>query len=499
METLLSYDEIIDAVKGFSISSQKNAFFTSVQTDSRLVTENTLFVPLMGEFQNGHKYIPQAIEKGATVIFINDEEYKNQKSFYEKLADEKKSVLFVIVKNTLHALQNAAEFYVSKFPDLLKIAVTGSSGKTTTKEMLVSVAKAHFGEEQTVYTKGNFNSETGLPLSVFQIRKNHKCGIFEMGMNRENEIGEISAVLKPEFAIITNIGTAHIGILGSRENIAREKRKIFDYIPEDGAAVVPQSDDFADFCTENVKGKIIKFGKSVDEKISGVKFIKDNGIFGTEFSVDGLDVKLPLSGEYNYSNALSVVALARQIGISVTEIKKGLENVTSVGGRMEIKPAELCTDDGKNVKKIVLIKDFYNANPDSMKKGIEFVASLCDFNEKVFVLADMKELGAESKKNHKEIGEILSKIILKNDSAVLVYLIGDEMKCAYDVLLPIFQEKCQGFKKLFWNKENSAENFNQISEDIKNSVSENSVIMFKGSHSMNLELLCDILQGRKNG
>ena len=185
-ESLMTADEVLDSMYGSFIVGEKNKenfYFDSVVTDSRNVCKNSLFVPLIGQSQNGHKYIPQAIEKGATVIFVAEQEYNLEKVRYNEMAAKNEFVCFVIVENTLTALQYTAAAYVEKFPYLIKVAVTGSSGKTTTKEMIVSVLKQKFN---VVYTQGNFNSETGLPLSVFNIRKEHEVGVFEMGMNRKN-------------------------------------------------------------------------------------------------------------------------------------------------------------------------------------------------------------------------------------------------------------------------------------------------------------------------
>ena len=285
-ESLLDLNTLVSACNGSLISNASECFFTSVVTDSRNVLKNSLFVPLVGEFQNGHKYIPQAVEKGASVVLVNRNEATEDLSSFA-------SVVFIAVDNTLHALQAAARAYAQKVAsNMIRVSVTGSSGKTTTKEMLVSVCKEHFGADSVAYTKGNFNSETGLPLSIFQIRGDEKIGIFEMGMNRKNEIGEISDVWRSQYGIITNIGNAHIGILGSRENIALEKRKSFDYIPAFGAAFVPADDDFADLCTENVKGKVVRFGKNISQAESGVKFIESLGLAGSRFSLDGLEITL---------------------------------------------------------------------------------------------------------------------------------------------------------------------------------------------------------------
>ena len=432
-KSLLSLDSLLAATNGTvlaecGIQNENAGFgFGYVVTDSRYVTAGAMFVPLIGENQNGHKYIPQAIENGATVVLVNKSDYEQNNDFYKELvaAGKFEAVTVVLVENTLHALQAAAKTYAQKVAsNMIRVSITGSSGKTTTKEMLVSVCKKHFGEEAVAYTKGNFNSETGLPLSMFQIRGDEKIGIFEMGMNRKNEIGEISAVWQSQYGIITNIGTAHIGLLGSRENIAQEKRKSFDYIPATGAAFVPAQDDFADYCTEKVCGKVVKFGKSVAPEVSGVTFVEDLGVNGTAFSVDGLQITLPLAGEYNYQNALGVIALAKEIGITPQEIKAGLEGMSAISGRMDIKSIKL-----KNGSTVKAVCDFYNANLDSMEKVIDFCGKQNNFEQKIFVLADMKELGETSASAHTQIG----KAVAQTDAS-LVILTGPEMKAACTVL-----------------------------------------------------------------
>ena len=484
MESLLTKEELLLAVKGTQLGSAE-CFFNDVQTDSRNVSADKpcMFVPLMGEFQNGHKYIPDVLKDGkkASVVLINKAEYQEKTVFYDELSASNPAVCFILVENTLHALQDAAEVYVTKkCQKMILVSITGSSGKTTTKELMVSVAKAHFGDAGVAYTYGNLNSETGLPLSVFKIRGDEKIGIFEMGMNRVNEIGEISKVLKSRYGIITNIGTAHIGILGSRENIALEKRKSLAYIPSDGAAIVGAADDFADFCTEGGRGKIVKFGFDVPESVSGVHFIEDKGLFGTDFELDGLSVHLPLSGKYNYLNALSVIACAKEIGIPSADIKKGLESVASLSGRMEVCEATL-----RSGKKSILIKDCYNANLDSMMKVIDFCGELKNVGKKIFVLADMKELGAESKKSHEAIGSRISEV-----KPELVYFVGTEMKYAFDAAL-------SGDEKINakWLDSSSDSNFEKIAGDINLFAGDNDVILLKGSHSMQLEKLVPLLCG----
>ena len=483
--SLLSLDALLSAVNGTIAGTERSDFgFSYVVTDSRFVSAGAMFVPLIGEAQNGHKYIPQAIDTGATVVLANKSDYEQNNSFYKELESAGKlaAITLILVENTLYALQAAAKAYAQKVAqNMIRVSITGSSGKTTTKEMLVSVCKKHFGDDAVAYTKGNFNSETGLPLSMFQIKGDEKIGIFEMGMNRKNEIGEISNVWQSQYGIITNIGTAHIGILGSRQNIAEEKRKSFDYIPQTGAAFVPVDDDFADFCTEKVRGKVVKFGRTVSSGQNGVTFIEDLGLNGTKFSVDGVEITLPLAGEYNYQNALGVIALAKEIGISAQEIKAGLEGVAAISGRMDIKQITL-----KNGAKVNAVCDFYNANLDSMEKVIDFCSKQSNFEQKIFVLADMKELGAASFKSHTQIG----KDIAATD-ATLVILAGPEMKAACDILE---KEKDVAGRNVLYFENNDDAFYEAAASKILAFVKSDALILFKGSHSMALEKLLPLIQ-----
>ena len=479
--SLLNLNEILSAVDGKFVGNEKNKAefaFSSVTTDSRNVKKESLFVPLIGQNQNGHKYIPSAIEKGASVIFVEENEYNSEPEKYDYLAEKNPFLSFIVVKNTLKALQDSAAAYVEKFPSLIKVGITGSSGKTTTKEMVVSVLKQKFN---VVYTQGNFNSETGLPLSVFNIRAEHEVGVFEMGMNRKDEIGEIAAVLKPKYALITNIGTAHIGILGSRKNIAIEKRKIFKYIPQDGVAFIPAEDDFAEFLGENVRGSIIYYGDSVPEKKSGAKYVEDLGLGGTEFLLDGIKVHLKNPGIYNYRNALGACAVGKVLGLSTEQIKNGLENVDSVNGRMETTEISL-----KNGANVTLIKDCYNANPDSMLSVLEFCSSLKNVNEKIYVLGDMLELGEKSVSEHEKVA-----LKAADSNPKLLLLIGKEMKSGFDAV-----EK-NGFKNARYIKQHDENAVEQAGKEILLAAKNDDVVLIKASRGIALERIVSVISGEE--
>lgn len=514
--SLLSVNEVVSAVKGTAIKNiDDNVFaFTSVVTDSRQVVDGSLFVPLVGENQDGHKYIPASIEKGAVAIFLNKTEFDKQRDFYDALTEKFSNVLFVVVENTLYALQDAAAFYVQKFPALIKIGVTGSSGKTTTKEMIAACLREKYN---VIANEGNLNSETGVALSAFKIRKEHEVGVFEMGMNRANEIAETANIIKPNFALVTNIGTAHVGLLGSREAIAREKKNVFNFIGKDGAVFVPSGDDFENFLCENVAGKIVKYGDvsamgasaadahendaSVSE--SDVKFIADRGFGGTAFELDGVEITLPLAGSYNYKNALGAVAVARYFDVSAKQIKHALESIGQISGRAEVENVVL-----KNDANVVVFKDCYNANPDSMSKAIEFCASAYGASanaatsasgnvlasggvsatgtpsamKKIFVLGEMYELGNDSDRAHEKVGEEIAEA-----SPDITIFVGNEMKLAFSKAVEL------GYKNGVFVQATDDAAMSKIADIILCRVANNDVILLKGSRGVRLERILDLV------
>ena len=479
----MSFDELLKSVYGKYIGFARNQdifVFSSVTTDSRSVKPGSLFVPLIGENQDGHKYIPAALEAGATAVFVTNSVYEKNSEYYFKLASENLDKTFIAVENNMKALQDAARAYVQKFPNLIKIGITGSSGKTTTKEILASVLRQKY---KVVATEGNFNSETGLPLSVFNIRAEHEAGVFEMGMNRENEIGEIARVLEPNYAIITNIGTAHIGILGSRENIAREKRKIFSYIKENGAAFVPADDDFANFISEGVKGKVVRFGKNVPESESGVSFISNDGLAGTRFAIDGVEARLKVPGIYNYTNALACVACAKILGLGSEQIRAGIEAVESVNGRSSAVIINTKKNSKGESKKVMLMYDCYNANPDSMEKAINLCGSLEIKGRMIFVLGDMKELGETSAEEHSRIGALAT--LSKPD---LIVFVGPEMENGAKAA------KLSGFDNVQYF---SSADVDAVSAFILDYAKDDDFILLKASHSMNFDMIAKKLDARE--
>jgi UDP-N-acetylmuramoyl-tripeptide--D-alanyl-D-alanine ligase len=385
--------------------------FSSVAIDSRKVREGALFVALRGLQADGHLFLAQAFDAGAAAALVTSGGMKE--AGFDPAAVPGK--VLIVVEDTLLALQKLAAAYLDKFPRLLRIGITGSSGKTTTKEITASIVKK---EKTVVMNPGNLNSETGLPLAAFGVKDHHEVGIFEAGMNRKGEIAELASVLKPHIALITNVGSAHVGILGSIEAIAGEKKDIFSQFTGTETALIPEDDPFRDYLARDIKGKVVFYGQKNLEASGKLTAIHDRGLAGTEIVWEGIPADFGLPGFHNVRNALASAALAAEAGISGAAIRKGLADVKSIFGRSEVLRG-----------KTTVIRDCYNANPDSAAEAIK----LCDSTDwpgrRIYILGSMLELGDHEKAAHEKLGELLAR-----SKADKIFLYGEELKSTAAVL-----------------------------------------------------------------
>ncbi len=484
---LLNAAQILDSVEGAELlfaplSSVLRRGFTLAVTDSRNVEPGALFVPLVGEFRDGHDFIEEASNAGASVVFV-EKTRAAEKAHLLRGLYEKNGTLFFAVNSTLSAFQDAAAGYVSLFPGLLKVAVTGSSGKTTVKEMIAAIFSQKY---KTVKNEGNLNSETGLPLSVFNIRREHEAGVFELGMNKKNEISSLARVLCPSLALITNIGNAHIGILGSREAIAREKKSVFAFFDSSCVGFVLASDDFAEFLSDIPKGRVFFFGsKRKDRAVdfgaeSGITEAEDRDLEGFRIRYEGVDIFLPLAGNFNLKNAVGAIALARYAGFSAADIKSGLESVKSPPARCEILRL------GDEYNPLTVIKDCYNANPDSMARALEFASSLPRRGRLILALGSMLELGKASEDAHKRtIESALS------SGASALFLFGKEMQNAWLALsAAVKSASSRRLPCVFL-----PESIKSLSESLGEFASGGDIVLLKGSRAMALERVLPALEG----
>jgi UDP-N-acetylmuramoyl-tripeptide--D-alanyl-D-alanine ligase len=437
------------------------AGFDSVCVDSREAVRGSLFVALPGEKLDGHAFVKAAFRAGAAGALV--ERAKTGAFGLEEAARETGGAL-LLTDNTLRALQNLAAAYIRRFPKLLRIGITGSSGKTTTKELAAAMIGA---ERSVVFNRGNLNSDSGLPLSLFQVRDEHEAGIFEMGMNRKGEIAELASVLRPEIALITNTGSAHIGIIGSERGIALEKKAVFSCFTGKELAILPEDDKFTELLAEGINGKTGYFGKTASKEFGGAVSM---GIYGSTIVWDGVSVNFPLPGGHNVMNALAAAAAARAAGAGGGAIRRGLESAKPLFGRSEI------------IEKggVTILRDCYNANPESMEKAV----SLCDEAEwagrRVYVIGSMLELGGLSKAAHEALGERLAK-----SKADDIFLFGDETKDVCAKLREKLREKPQnGINDKFVLQ---TDDIDELRSKLNERAENGSLVLLKGSRCRALE------------
>ena len=356
---------------------------TGVQIDSRKVRAGDLFVAIPGEKVDGHKFIADVMEKGA-VAALSQQRIEEPKGPY------------ILVESTVTAMKQLAAFYRSSLA-IKVVGITGSVGKTSTKEMIASVLATKY---KVLKTEGNYNNGIGLPLTIFQIEEEHQVAVLEMGISEFGEMHELAGMAQPDICVITNIGLCHLENLKTRDGILKAKTESFAHLATDGIAVLNADDDKLS-TIESVQGKAPVFYGIENHSLCKASImasdIRDCGLEGMEalfLTPEGnMEVHIPIPGEHNVYNALAATAVGRELGLSLEKIKQGIGNVTTISGRTNL----------LHVNQMTVIDDCYNANPVSMKASLEV---LCKAKgRKLAVLGDMGELGDKEKELHYEVGE----------------------------------------------------------------------------------------------
>jgi UDP-N-acetylmuramoyl-tripeptide--D-alanyl-D-alanine ligase len=353
---------------------------TRVSTDSRNINEGDLFVALVGEKFDAHDFIPNIAEKAAAIIVSRMPE--NAASL---------PCVFIEVKDTLAALQQLATRYRT-WHGAKVIGITGSNGKTSTKDLTRAVMSAGF---TTTATIGNLNNHIGVPISVLRIGEQDQCAILEMGMNHPGEIKVLADIARPDAAIITNIGVAHIEYMGSREAIALEKGTLAEAIRADGVVVLNANDEFTPSIAKRCVARVMTAGVGKgDVAALDLRADAQGTAFTLDFSGEKVSTHLPIPGEHMVGNAALAAATGFHSGLSPEAIAEALRSVKLTGGRLET----------KIVRGVTFLDDSYNANPDSMRAGLKTLAGLKTSARHVAVLGRMGELGIHAEREHRDLG-----------------------------------------------------------------------------------------------
>lgn len=371
--------EISRAVNGILIQGDSEKKINSISTDTRTLKRGDLFIALRGERHDAHNYLERAIEAGASALIV--ERYEGSRQ-----------VPVIKVADTLKALQELARYNRLQF-EVPVIGITGSSGKTTTKDMVASVLAQKYN---VLKTAGNFNNEVGLPLTLLRMDETHQAVVVEMAMRGPGEIDFLCRISSPTGAVITNVGEAHLERLGSIRNIARAKAEILDHIPGSGFAALHGESPYLSGEASRCRGKVIFFGGPGSEvQAWNVRRDGSGNRFNVVYNGEEAEMFVPLAGLHNVQNALAAVIVGRQLGLTYPEIARGLAGASFSAMRMEI----------KEVGGITIINDAYNANPSSTKAALQALGEVAGNRRPVAVLGNMLELGPGSKDGHIAVGK----------------------------------------------------------------------------------------------
>jgi len=444
---MMTLSEVVSATHGQLLGH--DATFNSIGTDSRALVKDQLFVALRGENFDGHDYAEKALQQGAAGVMVSNTGIKIDAG--------------VLVKDTRVGLGELAAHWRNKF-NIPVAAITGSSGKTTVKEMLATILVAASSADEVLATKGNFNNDIGLPLTLFQLKPTHRYAVIEMGMNHTGEISYLTKIGRPTVALVNNAGTAHIANLGSVEAIAQAKGEIFEGLAEGGVAVINADDTFAPLW-KKLAGKhaVTTFGLTSSADVSArFSLNSDDSDIQLKTPKGDISLQLPAVGEHNVRNALAATAAALAMGISLEKIAEGLAQFKGAKGRLQQK---------RGINGALVIDDTYNANPASMKAAIDVLAARIE--NQILVLGDMGELGDNAASLHAEIGRYA-----KESKIPALYLLGDLSREA---------------AKAFGAGAHHFDSAESLSISLKSLLNPQTAVLVKGSRFMQMERVVEQL------
>jgi len=378
----ISLREIVNAVQGRVMAGTDDLTVDAVTIDSRQVPPGALFVAIKGERFDGHDFIGDALRKGAAAVVVHE----------ERPVEGRATV--IRVEDTLTALGDIAAYYRSRFA-VPVVGITGSNGKTTIKDLLASVLEQQLS---VVKTEGNYNNEIGLPLTLFKLSRDTEAAVVEMGMRGLGQIRRLAQIARPTVGIVSNVGLTHLELLGSQENIAAAKGELVESLPADGLAVLNGDDPFVRGMRQKTAARSVLYGiegQDLDLRAVDIQMTDHGCRFRIEAHETGFDVALSIPGRHNVYNALAAVAAALEIGVTVEAIQKGLAQPQLTGKRLKI----------YETRGYRIIDDTYNASPSSMTAALDVLAGMAMGQRKIAVLADMLELGPDSRQIHRQMGE----------------------------------------------------------------------------------------------
>ena len=452
MSVTLNLFEAAQAVSGEFLG--ENVVFTGVSTDSRTVAAGELFIALRGDQFDGHDFVTTARERGSVAAMVDE-------AGSEALRD--KDFPFIVVKDTRLALGALAANWRARFT-LSVIAVTGSNGKTTSKEMIASILREMFGAEAVLATQGNLNNDIGLPLTLLGLDSNYRAAVIEMGMNHPGEIDYLTHIGRPTVALVTNAQRAHLAGMGTMESVATEKGSIFSGLGADGVAVFGATDPWSELSrTQSTHCCRLCFALDDSADVSGQCQTRGlDSVVTLAYKEEKIEVTLSLPGRHNARNAMGAAAATLAAGVSLTAVRDGLQAFHGIKGRLQRRSAR---------HGATLLDDTYNANPDSVCAAIDVLAATV--GKKILVLGDMGEIGERTGQFHDEIGGYA-----KSQGIDRLFALGESS----EVATRNFGEGGCHFKKI-----------ENLIEALDKELTSETIILVKGSRFMRMERIADAI------
>ena len=404
--------DVIKLSNGKILFGNVDDILGNFKKDTREIEVGDTYIGFKGEHYDGNLMYENALKNGAKVCILRENSVKDIVDV-ERIKQEYKNSTIIMVEDTIKALQEIATYKRSLY-DIPVIGVTGSVGKTSTKDIIASVLSKKYN---VLKTQGNYNNQIGLPFTILGL-KDHDAMVIEMGMNQKGEISNLTNIAKPTVAVITNVGTAHIGNLGSRENILGAKLEILDGLKENGILVINNDNDMLhEWNKKRIEKdfKVLTFGMENKSDVMPYDIVlgENGSTYKIDIDGDTYNVNVAVGGNHFVLNSLCAIAIGRLFDIKMKDILDGIANFELTKRRMQVE---------KNKQGITIINDCYNANYDSMKAAIEYLGKI-NANSKIAVLGDMLELGEFSKTLHEKVGEEVA----RNNIDILI-TVGEESK-----------------------------------------------------------------------
>jgi UDP-N-acetylmuramoyl-tripeptide--D-alanyl-D-alanine ligase len=440
----ITLKEIIEITKGSFIGPAESldTKISTITIDSRSHKQCDLYIAILGKEHDGNQFIEEVLNNGIKFAIISNPIFHSQKT--------------VLVDSGKKALANIALFLRKQIKPKI-IAITGSNGKTSTKELVVSIMKKHLGDDKILYTAGNFNNDIGLPLTLLNLKDSHSHVVLELGMSHAGEIAELTKIAKPHIALITNIGEAHIQNFKSQDDIAEAKKELLNNSNQLETSILPRDDNYYQFLAKNKKNITqITFGFTKQATINCEVVDTQTIIIFTP--KENIDVKMNLLGKHNISNILAACACSYALDIPIKIMKEGIEATKPFPGRLEIIDSR---------SGAIIINDSYNANPSSMREAVDVLVSMD--GKKILVIGDMTELGNNTDRYHLELADYIKKFQIDYTLAI-----GNHTKVTMQRL----------DKNKFWFDSKKA-----LLSKLLKIIDAKSIVLVKGSRSMKMEEL----------